>query len=123
MKFTRDNPAGNTIRKVEPGSITVGEVVYQHCIGLLVADVFERWPDRPIGELDEAGLAPLLDTKPELLIVGTGWKQVLPPRELMFAMARRGIGLEVMDTPAACRTFNILIAEDRRPAAILYLDD
>jgi uncharacterized protein len=57
-----------------------------------------------------------------MLILGTGWRQCLPPRDLMFGLARRGIGLEMMDTPAACRTFNILIAEGRRPAAILLLD-
>jgi uncharacterized protein len=41
----------------------------------------------------------------------------------MFALARRGIGLETMDTPAACRTFNILVNEGRRPTAILKISD
>ena len=63
----------------------------------------------------------LLERKPDVIIVGTGWTQVLPPRELVFALAKAGVGLEVMDTPAACRTFNILVAEDRRPGALLYL--
>lgn len=122
LKFTRESQSANTVRKVEPGSVTIGETVYRESIGLLAENVIERWPDRPLPELDEDCLAPILDSHPELLIIGTGWKPVLPPRELMFAMARRGIGFEVMDTPAACRTFNILIGEDRRPAAILYLD-
>ena len=55
-------------------------------------------------------------------MIGAGWSPALPPRELTFAMARLGIGFEVMDTPAACRTFNILVAEGRRPAAVLVID-
>ena len=48
---------------------------------------------------------------------------MLPPRELVFALARKGIGFEAMDTPAACRTFNILIGEDRDVAAVLLIED
>jgi uncharacterized protein len=46
---------------------------------------------------------------------------VFPPRELVFALARRGIGLEFMDTPAAARTYNVLASEGRQVAAVLYL--
>ena len=67
-------------------------------------------------------LEPLLESKPEIVVLGTGWTPVLPQRDLMFAMARRGIGFEVMDTSAACRTFNVLVSEGRRPAALLFLD-
>jgi uncharacterized protein len=66
-------------------------------------------------------LEPLIATKPELIIVGTGAKQVLPNRELMFAMARSGVGLEMMDTAAAARTFNVLLSEGRSVAAALYI--
>lgn len=122
MRFTRDQVTANTVRKVERGSIVVGDRTYTGSIGLLAESVLESWPDRPFGELDEASLQPILAEEPELLIVGCGWGPVLPPRRLVFAMARAGIGVEVMDTPAACRTFNILISEDRRPGAILYID-
>jgi len=66
-------------------------------------------------------LAALLDGRPEVIVLGTGATNVFPPRELVFAMARRGIGLEVMDTAAAARTFNVLVGEDRQVAAVLYL--
>lgn len=71
--------------------------------------------------LVESDLALLLETGPELIVLGTGNKYILPPRDLVFALARRGVGLEVMDTPAAARTFNVLISESRRVAAVLYL--
>ena len=71
-----------------------------------------------MASLSEAHLHILLAGGPELIVIGTGWQPVFAPRELVFALARRGIGLEAMDTPAACRTFNILLADERRLAAI-----
>ena len=55
-------------------------------------------------------------------MVGTGKDGEFPPRELMFAFARRGVGLELMDTAAAARTFNVLAGEGRHVAAVLYRD-
>jgi uncharacterized protein len=55
------------------------------------------------------------------VILGTGERSVFPPRELTFAFARRRVGLEVMNTGAAARTFNVLVGEGRRLAAILYI--
>ncbi len=75
----------------------------------------------PLERLDISHFEALLADEPELLILGTGERNVFPPRELTFAFARRGIGLEVMDTAAAARTFNVLAGEGRRLAAVLYL--
>ena len=58
-----------------------------------------------------------------MVLLGTGTKSVFPPRELTFSFARKGIGLEVMDTAAAARTFNVLANEGRRVAAVLYVGD
>ena len=63
----------------------------------------------------------LLRNEPELVILGTGERNVFPPRELTFAFARRRVGLEVMNTGAAARTFNVLAGEGRRVAAVLYV--
>jgi len=123
LKFTHEPIAANAVRKIEPGAITIGAKVYTNNIGLFADAIIEKWPECPIHELTEAYLAPILEKSPEMLILGSGWQTSFAPRELLFALARRGIGLEVMDTPAACRTFNILVSEDRRPAAILYLQE
>ena len=76
-----------------------------------------------VAALQEQDLDELLLKGPEIVILGTGWKTQRPPRELVFAMARRGIGFECMDTPAACRTFNILLSEGRDVAAILIIGE
>ena len=123
LKFTRDPIAANNVRKIERGSLQIGEELYTGNIGLLTHTVITEWPDRPVADLDADYLSPILDHLPELVILGSGWSHTFAPRELTFALARRGIGLEVMDTPAACRTFNILVAEGRLPAAILYVGD
>lgn len=111
------------MRKIEPGAITIGDKIYTSNIGLLADAIIVDWPDRPLSELTEYYLSPILEKSPEMVILGTGWQHRFAPRELVFALARRGIGLDVMDTPAACRTFDVLVSEDRLPAAILYLDD
>lgn len=119
MKFTRDPVSPVAIRQVEPGAIKVGNEKYSGDF-VITANGEVRSCDLPaVGELDEKHLEPLLEGDPELIVVGTGWTSTFPRRELVFALARRGIGLETMDTPAACRTFNILISEGRRLAAMI----
>jgi uncharacterized protein len=125
MKFTRDQPGHHSIRRVEPGRIVVGDQSLTDNFGLTAGAVLEHWPACQVQQLDVAALEALLSFEPELLLIGTGLDDVAasrrPPRSLMFELARRSVGLEVMDTRAACRTFNILVAEDRNPAAVIYL--
>ena len=83
--------------------------------------MLEDWVPVPVESLTIDDLALLIENGPALIVLGTGNQQLLPNRDLMFAMARRGIGLEVMDTPAAARTFNVLVSEGRSVAAVLYL--
>ena len=64
----------------------------------------------------------LLDQGPEIILYGCGWETRLPPRDVVFALARQGIGFEAMTTPAACRTYNILLSEERDVAAVLCID-
>lgn len=122
MLLSRDPVAAISIRQVEPGRIVIGDAHHERSVALTAEGVVAEWTPPAVTELTVDQLAPLLDESPEMLIVGTGWSPAQPRRDLVFALARRGIGLEVMDTPAACRTFNILIAEGRRPAAILTID-
>jgi len=121
VKFTKDPVSSLTIRRVEPGRLGIGEATYEQTVALTTDSVLDDLDVSSIAELGEEDLEPLLDTQPEVIVVGTGWSPARPPRELVFSMARRGIGLEIMDTPAACRTFNILVAEGRRPAALLIV--
>lgn len=121
MKFTRDQLTAVTVRRVEAGRIQVGEVTITEDVVLTADGVLAQDLTADVEALSEADLEALLPDDPEVVILGTGETAVFPSRELTFALARRGIGLEVMDTRAACRTFNILISEGRRPAAILKI--
>ena len=79
------------------------------------------WTVANFDELNEVNFAYLAALKPDVLLLGTGAKQRFPHPRLFRALTEAGIGLECMDTPAACRTYNILVAEDRKViAAILF---
>jgi uncharacterized protein len=121
LKFTREISAHLTIRSVSDGRICIGENSYDHSIALTANTIIGEWSKMAVHELVESDFDELLAAEPEVIIVGTGVKNIFPPRELVFAMARRGIGLEVMDTTAAARTFNVLVGEDRQVAAVLFL--
>ena len=121
MKFSRDPLSPLTIQEVKPGLVRIGGDDYVSDIALTADGEVRDFAVQEIASLQMEHLNPLLESAPEMLIVGTGWDTAMPPRELVFALARRGIGLEVMGTPAACRTFNILVGEGRRPAAIIKI--
>jgi uncharacterized protein len=121
LKFTRELSARLVIRNVSESAIRVNDADYSESIVLTPDDQLTIWSDKPIADLTDADFDSVFDTKPDIVLLGTGVSNVFPPRELTFAFARKGIGLEVMDTPAAARTFNVLANEGRRVAAILYL--
>lgn len=121
MKFTLESPLVAAVRSVTDSEILIGDQKWSEPVALTANGVLENWTPAAAETLCIDDLAELLLTGPELIVIGTGSKQLLPNRELMFAMARKGIGLEVMDTPAAARTFNVLIGEGRSVAAILYV--
>ncbi len=121
LKFTREMTSGVTIQRVTPSSITVNGKPYARSLALTPEAVISDWHAKPVAELADSDFDALLETAPEIVLLGTGPDNVFPPRELMFAFARRGIGLECMDTAAAARTFNVLANEGRQVAAVLYL--
>lgn len=90
-------------------------------IALTPDEFLGQWRGAPVAELGESHFEAVLETDPEIVLLGTGPNNIFPSRELTFAFARKGIGLEVMDTAAAARTFNVLANEGRRVAAVLYL--
>lgn len=122
MKVAQDPVSAVTIRHVERGAITIGEEVIRENVVLLHDQILRGWDVKDRHALTIADLEDTLAHQPEIILFGTGWLNRLPPRELVFALARRGIGLETMDTPAACRTFNILVSEERKVAAVLIIE-
>lgn len=123
MKVTRDQVSPLTVRRIAPGEILIGNETIRENVVLTAAQDIERWTVDDVSRFAADDFAAIIDSRPEIVVLGTGWRPVLPPKEIMFAMAREGIGFESMDTPAACRTYNILINEGRRAAAVLIVND
>lgn len=121
MKFARETTSAVMIRKVENGEILIGRERYRGSLALTSERVLDDWSGGSYEELTEDDLTVLLATEPELILLGTGESSLFAPRDLTFALARRGIGLEAMSTAAAARTFNVLAGEGRRIAALLYI--
>lgn len=84
--------------------------------------IISDWCAATASTLSEADLQPLLTLGVEVILLGTGKQLRFPPGAWMRPFPQAGIGLEVMDLPAACRTYNILAAEGRKVAAALLFD-
>lgn len=122
MKFTQHNPGGiNLIRRYGADFVTVGEEdIRTSCI--VGATTLERdWPPRDVGSLTVEHLVPIFALKPEVVVLSTGEKQRFPSAALRAEFATRKIGLEIMEVGAACRTYNVLISEERRVLAAILL--
>ncbi|HKZ73087.1 MAG TPA: Mth938-like domain-containing protein [Steroidobacteraceae bacterium] len=123
MKLTLDaDPRVNLIRAYGPGEVRVGErVIRTNCI-VTASEIVADWSARSPEELQPADLERLFALTPEVVLLGTGDMQRFPPRAVRMAFLERQIALEPMDLGAACRTFNILVQEERRVAAALFVE-
>lgn len=122
MRFTLDShPTAKLITHLGADGIRVGELVITRSVILSATEVVTEWPVEDPEALSLEALQPALRLAPEVLILGTGPSIRFPDAALFAALAGRGIGLEVMDTAAACRTYNVLASEDRPVVAALIL--
>ncbi|HUI62301.1 MAG TPA: Mth938-like domain-containing protein [Steroidobacteraceae bacterium] len=122
MKFTLDAGGGvNLIRAYSAQGIRIGDrLIASSCI--ITADtVIAPWPPATLDELTLGHLDPIFALRPELVLLGTGARQRFSSAEVRAAFGMQRIGIESMDLGAACRTFNILVQEERRVAAALFL--
>ncbi|MEX0606953.1 MAG: Mth938-like domain-containing protein [Halofilum sp. (in: g-proteobacteria)] len=113
--------ASHRIRAYDEGSVTVNQDVYTSDLIVMPEAIVTEWANAPVAELTPDHLAVIAPYEPEIVLLGTGRRQRFPSAQLMADLARKGIGLEAMDTAAACRTYNVLMSEDRRVAAALLL--
>jgi uncharacterized protein len=111
----------NLIRTYAAGQIIVNQDSYTRSLVVLPGQVIVDWPPQAFEELALAHLAALVTLSPELVILGTGRRQRFLRAGLLAPLVEAGIGWEVMDTGAACRTYNILMSEGRNVAAALLM--
>lgn len=121
MKFHLQAPDTNVVTASGPGWVRVGQTEYRHNLVLLPDAIVEGWAPDGFEALTESDFGSLLVHQPELVLLGTGARQQFPHPRLLRALAAARVGVEAMDTRAACRTFNILAGEGRRVAAALVL--
>ncbi|MDN3518412.1 Mth938-like domain-containing protein [Aquisalimonas lutea] len=122
MKLTLEHTGqSNRIRSYDTGTVTVNETVLTRTLLLTPERLHDDWgPEQPPG-LTEAHLDELVAMQPEIVLIGTGRYQQFPDRRLMARAIQAGVGIEVMTTEAACRTYNVLAAEERHVAAVLFM--
>ena len=120
MRFSQDSFAINSIRAYSDGEITVNDKTISLSV-VITPDNIQPWEPRSIDELTAEHINQLGELDPELVIIGTGKVLTFPPPALTAALLTRGIGVEIMAHDAACRTFNVLLAEDRRVVVALMM--
>jgi uncharacterized protein len=119
MEFTRVAAGGRQfIQAHREGGFTIAGVRHEGSV-LVLPERTLSWAVRDLAGLTLKSLAAITSAEVEILVLGCGATFALPPSELRQALRAHGIVTEAMDTRAACRTFNVLLAEDRRVAAAL----
>jgi uncharacterized protein len=120
MRFNREpGSASNVVRSYGGGELRVNEAVYRGAIILSASTVLSEPNFQKLDDLIGMDVSRVLRLEPELVLLGTGAQQIFPPASFGAQFLRAGIGFEVMDTGAACRTFNVLVGEQRRVVAML----
>lgn len=115
------NRGQNAITAYGDRYVAVNGVQYQRSLVVLPDRVVEDWSVPDPAALTLERMETLAGLGVEIVLLGTGSRLVFPPANLMAPIAAARVGFEVMDTRAACRTYNILLAEGRQVAAALIL--
>lgn len=122
MKFSLDEGDSRfIIRSYEQGCIVVNEESFTRSFVITQQELIRDWSPQSFDDLEPDHLHQLTETKPEIVILGTGNQIQFPEPALQAIIMGCGIGLEIMDTAAACRTYNILSAEGRSVTAALIM--
>ena len=122
MKIARDSTEGrNAVTGYGEGYVEVNRA--RHTASLVVAPerLVTDWPAACLEAITADHLAAIVELGPEVVLLGTGRQFRFPEPALLAPLYKAGIGVEVMDTPAACRTYNILMGEGRNVVAALIL--
>ena len=125
MKMALDNASGvNTIRSYAPGRVQIREQHFTRSLIVLPNQLRTDWQPRRAQQRRAMDFQPILalNQHPEIVILGTGETQEFPDPAVFTTLMDLRIGFEVMTNGAACRTYNILLAEDRRAALALLLN-
>lgn len=103
------------------GYVAINAQRFDHAVVVTPQQAVQDWNATAFEDLTASHFAALLDLKPEVVIFGSGEKIRFPSPEMTRSLATASVGFEAMDTKAACRTYNILMAEGRQVVAAILL--
>lgn len=109
------------IRRIGPEGVTINETLYRRSLIVTPETLNTDWGPPSIATLAPAHIDALVALAPEVVLLGSGDQLIFPESALLAALMRTGVGYEVMDTAAACRTYNVLMSEGRRVVAGLII--
>lgn len=122
MPLAEDRQEGlYTIRWVSASAIRIDDAEFQCSTLVLPNQVRQNVPAHRPTDLNDGLIAEILALSPQVVILGTGERQVFPPAAVLAAFLSRGVGIETMDNAAAARTYNLLALEGRRVAGLFLL--
>jgi uncharacterized protein len=122
MELNLDTGEGRyQIRGYDAGYIQINNEKIMHSIIVTPHQLIDPWPPQSLAELNSSHFLPLLDLHPTIVLLGTGSHFSFPAPALLSNFYTKKIGIEIMDTAAACRTYTILMAEGRKVAAALLI--
>jgi uncharacterized protein len=124
MKLHTNTAAGlNTITAYGEGYVSVNGRRLEQSFLLTSTDLIENWDISVVTSLTTEALDKIGTFNCDIVVLGTGKAQVFPPREVLRSLQERRIGVEIMDSFAACRTYNILVMEGRSVALAVIMED
>ncbi len=122
MQFTLETDSSiYMIRAYEPGRIIVNEQVVTRSAIISPRAIISDWPPQHVIELQQHHIRLISELSIAVLLIGTGKTLQFPTPGVTQHLLEQGIGVEIMDTPAACRTYNVLVAEGRAVAAAVFM--
>jgi len=121
MKFSLEPDHRSSIQSYDIGQVIVAGTTYSKPLVISADGVRADWQPASLDQLEQQHLRELLSLQPEIVILGTGARLRFPSPAITSCLMDHHIAIEVMDTAAACRTYNVLLSEDRRVVAALLM--
>lgn len=122
MSLTEDHSnATYQIQSIAPGKVVINGETYTQSLIISPEELILNWKPTSIETLTDADLMQFLSIKPEIILLGTGERSVIPPAKKLACLTEKQFHIECMNTAAACRTYTLLISEGRKVAAGLIL--
>jgi len=122
MKFTLDNPSADYVfGNYGDGKLKVNQTDYDSSLIIFPDMLHTDWPVSSVNDLEVQHFEEIITRNPDIVILGTGQQQIFPSVVLRRSLVQAQLNLEIMDTAAACRTYNLLVAEGRDVAAAVII--